>query len=56
MELLGILVDTQSGIFLLFSKQLQKVRKSAIAVQQESRRSARRVCLQQFSSFEGQLN
>lgn len=51
MELLGILVDTKAGLFLLSPETLLKVRASALAVQREIRRGTWCVSLRHMRSF-----
>lgn len=53
MELLGILVDTEAGLYLLSNEKLKKVGASAMAVMRESRRCRRFVELKHLRSFAG---
>lgn len=53
LDLLGILVDTKHGLYLLSPEKLHKVRASALAVQRESRRRRRFVGLKHLRSFAG---
>ena len=53
LDLLGVLVDTESGLYLLSPEKLNKVRASAMAVMRESRRRRRFVSLSHLRSFAG---
>lgn len=53
LELLGILIDTRAGLYLLSPAKLAKVRASALALQRESRRRRRLVSVRHLRSFAG---
>lgn len=53
LELLGIVVDTRAGLYLLSPAKLRKVRASALAVLRESRRGRRLVSARHLRSFAG---
>lgn len=53
LEMLGILVDTQAGIFLLSPAKLQKFRAAALTLQQAIRQRRLFVALKHLRSFAG---
>lgn len=53
LELLGILVDTKAGLYILSPTKLNKVRASALEVHKESRRRRRLVRIRHLRSFAG---
>ena len=53
LELLGILVDTEAGLYLLSPAKLSKIRSAALALQRVSRARRRFVSLKHLRSFAG---